>query len=298
MENYFITNYLEYLKYEKKLSKNTLSSYETELKCFNDFFKNQDILNLNTNDLKNFLTYLNNQNLSPSTRSHYLTVIHNFYLFCIRQGYTNTNPSDAIYLPKLEKKLPVVLTYEEIDKLLNMPLHNAYDYRLKAMLELLYATGMRISELIKLKYQNINFTDDFVRVEGKGSKERIIPINQTSKKYLTIYLENYRSTLIKKGKSCDYIFLNNLGTGISRQGFFKLLKKRGKEAKITKELSPHTIRHSFATHLLSNGADLRVIQELLGHSDISTTQIYTHLSNEQIKQEYFMSHPRAQKKKE
>ena len=162
------------------------------------------------------------------------------------------------------------------------------------MLELLYATGMRISELLSLRFTNVSLSENLVRVEGKGSKERIIPFNEISKKYLKLYIEEYRGHLIKKGKNYEELFLNNRGTPITRQGFFKILKTICLHAGIKKDVSPHTLRHSFATHLLSNGADLRVIQELLGHSDITTTQIYTHVTKEHEKEEYLKSHPRSQ----
>lgn len=289
----YIQLFLDYIKFEKKLSPNTLISYQKELMIFKEYFKNKNILTLTEPDLTNFLNYLDKQNFSSRTKAHYITVINNFYLFCLREDYLKNNPCEALYLPKLEKTLPKVLTYEEVDKILNIPLNNAYDYRTKAMLELLYATGMRISELISLKFQHLDLFNDVIRVEGKGSKERIIPINETAKKYLTIYLNDYRHQLVKKGKTCDYVFLNNRGLGITRQGFFKLLKQISAKANINKEISPHTLRHSFATHLLANGADLRVIQELLGHSDISTTQIYTHVTNEKAKNIYHNTHPRA-----
>ncbi len=296
MKNEYCNLYLNHLKYEKKLSNNTIISYQKELEEFLNFFNKKDILKLNEEDINRFLKYLDNdKKVMDLTKAHYITVINNFYLFCLQEEYICNNPCESIWQPKIAKKLPQVLSYEEVDKLLDININNAYNARTKAMLELLYATGIRVSELISLKFNHIDLFNDIIKVEGKGSKERIVPINQTAKKYLEIYLNNYRSLLIKKGKSCDYLFLNNLGLGISRQGFFKLLKQRAQEVNIKKDISPHTLRHSFATHLLSNGADLRVIQELLGHSDISTTQIYTHLTNEQLKKEYNNAHPRAKK---
>lgn len=287
--------YMDYLKYEKKLSANTIESYEKELTIFFQFLGTVSPFEVEEKEIHAFLQTLEKEHLSAATKAHYLTVIQNFYLFCLKEDYMKVNPCESIWMPKLEKKLPQVLTYDEVDRLLDIPLNTAYDYRTKAMFELLYASGMRISELIHLKFQHLDLFNDCVRVEGKGSKVRIVPINQTAKKYISIYLETYRPKLLKKGKSCDYLFLNNRGLGISRQGFFKLLKTRCQEARIEKEISPHTLRHSFATHLLQNGADLRIIQELLGHSDISTTQIYTHLSNEKIKEEYKEAHPRYKK---
>ena len=287
-----IKKYLNTLQYERKLSPNTIKSYEENLEIFLDFIKGKSIFEIKQNDIEEFL---GKQEKTETTKAHYLSVLNSFYLFCIYEGYTNYNPCEGIPMPRLIKKIPEYLTYEEVDKLLNIPLNTAYDYRTKAMLELLYATGMRISELLSLRYTNVDFDNDFVRVEGKGSKERIIPFNETSKKYLQLYLNQYRPVLVKKGKNYQELFLNNRGTPISRQGFFKILKNLCITTGISKQISPHVLRHSFATHLLNGGADLRVIQELLGHSDISTTQIYTHVSKEREKEEYLSSHPRSKK---
>ena len=293
MKNEYLKLYLNYLKYEKKLSNNTIMSYETELKEFEDYFKNNNLLKLTTKEIYSFIKYLDNEKkVTARTKSHYITVINNFYIFCLKEDYLKNNPCEAIWQPKISKNLPQVLTYEETDKLLDVNINNPYNARTKAMLELIYATGIRVTELISLKFNHVDLFNDVIKVEGKGSKERIVPINQSAKKYLEIYLNEYRSKLIKKKKSCDYLFLNNRGLGITRQGFYKIIKQRALEVGISKDISPHTLRHSFATHLLQNGADLRVIQELLGHSDISTTQMYTHLTNEQLKNEYSKTHPR------
>ena len=288
-----IIRYFEHLKYEKKLSENTQNSYQEELMTIIDFFHNKSPLTYTSCDINQFLKYLDDKHYQSTTKAHYITVLNNFYLFCIKEGYLNKNPCENIFMPKLTKHLPDILNYEEIDRLLDIPLNNAYDYRTKAMLELNYACGLRVSELTHLKLQDIDYQNEILKIIGKGSKERIVPYNQTSKKFLLKYINDYRKNLIKKGKNCDYVFLNNLGTGISRQGYFKILKQCATKANIKKTISPHTLRHSFATHLLENGADLRVIQEFLGHSDISTTQIYTHLSQEKIKKEYNECHPRA-----
>ena len=284
--------YMNTLQYERKLSMNTVVSYQKNLEIFLDFLNGKPIFQVTRDDIEEFLSV---QKKTETTKAHYLTVLNSFYLFCIDEGYTVQNPCEGIPMPKLVKKIPEYLTYEEVDKLLDIPLNTAYDYRTKAMLELLYATGMRVSELLSLRYTNVDLDEYFVRVEGKGSKERIIPFNETSKKYLELYLNQYRPMLVKKGKSYQELFLNNRGTPISRQGFFKILKALCVTTGISKQISPHVLRHSFATHLLNQGADLRVIQELLGHSDISTTQIYTHVSKEKEKEEYLSSHPRSKK---
>ncbi len=288
-----IEKYIDYLKYEKKLSENTINSYKNDLDCFKDFFK-KDLTKINLDDMHKYLDHLNKENKKATTVAHNITVINSFYSFLINENIIATNPCTNIISPKLAKKLPNYLTEEEVDKLLNIPLKTAYDYRNKAMLELLYATGIRVSELINLKFVNLELQDDFIRVMGKGSKERIIPMSNISKKYLIEYIEIYRKTLLKS-KDSEYLFINNQGNVISRVGFFKIIKKLCLKNNISKNVSPHILRHSFATHLLAHGADLRVIQELLGHSDISTTQIYAHLINDKLKKDYEEFHPHSHK---
>lgn len=287
-----ITKYIDYLKYEKKLSLNTISSYSDDLNIFILSINNKDLLKIDTKEIQIFLE--KEYEKSSRTKAHYITVLNNFYDFLIKENITKTNPLANIKLPKIEKKLPDYLTVEEVNKLLDFPLNNAYDFRNKAMLELLYATGIRVSELINLRISDIDFTNDYIRIIGKGSKERIVPFNDISKKYLILYINDYRPILLKR-KTNEFLFINNLSNQISRQGFFKILKEICFKQGINKNVSPHTLRHSFATHLLNNGADLRIIQELLGHSDLSTTQIYTEVLNEKLKKDYESSHPRAKK---
>lgn len=293
-EDYY-NKFYDYLVFEKKLSKNTVSSYQDNLKRFEDFINPKSVLNITSEDIASFLKF--NDNMAINSRAHYLTVVRNFYAFLCLEDINNNNPCEVIKNPKLSKTLPNYLTLEEVEKLLDIKLNTPFDYRNKAMLELLYATGMRVSELVNLKLSNISLEDDLVRVMGKGSKERIIPISSYAEKYLKIYLESYRNTLLGKNTS-DYVFINNHGNPISRIGFFKNLKKIANKQGIEKDISPHTLRHSFATHLLENDADLRIIQELLGHSDIKTTEIYTHLTNKKLKEEFLNHHPRAKKEEE
>ncbi len=288
----YYTKYLDYLIFERKLSKNTIASYQDNLKRFETFLNGKKIPNLSRKDIEDFLNF--NSNMAEKSRAHYITVIKNFYEFLSLEDLIQNNPCETIKMPKISKTLPPYLTEKEIDKLLDIKLETPFDYRNKAMLELLYATGIRVSELINLKLNNLDLQNDLIRVVGKGSKERISPISDIAEKYLKIYISEYRNQLLKK-KNSEYLFINNFGNPISRQGFFKNLKQIAKRQGIDKEISPHTLRHSYATHLLQNGADLRVIQELLGHSDITTTQIYTHLLNDQIKKDYFNYHPRAKK---
>lgn len=284
-------SFLNYLEFERKLSFNSLESYRYNLQAFYEFLQKKNLCSFDCHrtDIEEFLVY--SQHKSVTTRSHYLTCLRSYYQFLIEEDIVyhgkrkENNPCDLIPLPNAPKHIPQYLTIEEVDQLLNIPLNTAYDYRNKAMLELLYATGMRVSELIHLKIQDVDFDEDFVHVVGKGDKERIVPINEISKRYLYLYIIEYRPQLLKK-KNSDFLFINNLSKGISRQGFFKILKTLCVQNNINKEVHPHILRHSFATHLLNNGANLRVVQELLGHSDISTTQIYTHISDEKKRRDY------------
>ena len=281
-----INDFLNYLKFERKLSNNTYESYRYNLIKISNFFNNDELIYLNEDDIRNFL-YKSEE--TAKTKSHYLTVLKSFYNCMIDLDRINVNPCENIKMPKIEKKLPKFLTLEEVDKLLNVELREPLDYRNKAMLELLYATGMRITELLDLKLSNYYEDDAYVKVMGKGSKERIIPIGDITIKYLNIYINEHRNFILKT-KQSDYLFVNYNGNRLSRQGFFKLLKKLCDLNHIKKEVSPHVIRHSFATHLINNVANLKVIQELLGHENISTTEIYTHLSKEKLVEDY-SKHP-------
>lgn len=282
-----ISKYLDYLNYERKLALNTIKSYYNDLKEFDIYFKG-NIKNLKYKDIQDYLATLQDKN--SRTVAHYITVINSFYNFLVSDEIIKENPCTNIASPKLNKKLPNYLTEEEVDRLLDVRLVTAFDYRNKAMLELLYATGLRITELCNLKITDIDINNCFVRVYGKGKKERIVPLSDISLKYLTIYISHYRDVILKNTVS-DYLFISNSLKNISRQGFFKIIKNECNRAGIEKNVSPHVLRHSFATHLLKHGADLRVIQELLGHEDISTTQIYAHLVNEKLKKDYEY-HPR------
>lgn len=281
--------YLNYLKYERKLSDNSYNSYRYNLTKILKYF-NDDLLNLSEDDIRVFLY---NSKESSKTNAHYLTVLKSFYNYMIDLNILKINPCENIKSPKLNKKLPKFLSEEEVDKLLNIQCTKPIDYRNKAMLELLYATGMRISELLNLQLSNIYEEEAIVKVMGKGKKERIIPMGDITIKYLDLYLNEYRNYILKT-KQSEYLFVNYNGSKMSRQGFFKILKKLCDETGIKKEISPHVIRHSFATHLLNNGADLRIIQELLGHENITTTEIYSHVSNTKIKSDY-SKHPHYNK---
>lgn len=272
----------EYLITEYNTSKNTRDSYLYDLKELATFY-NKNIAYLKREDIQEYLRKLVNK--KARTKAHYLTVFNSFYSFLVKENIIAINPCENIKMPKLEKKLPEYLSVEEVDKLLDIKTNTVYEKRNKAMLEMLYGTGVRISELINLTMSNIFLEDKMIKVFGKGSKERIIPINTYALDCLADYLQFGRSALLGT-KTSEYVFISSRRTKITRQAFFKIIKKLCEEAGIKKNISPHILRHSFATHLLHNGADLRIVQELLGHSDISTTQIYTHLTNEKLENEY------------
>ena len=288
MNDSYLDNFIKYLLIDKKYSKNTIESYENDLNKYINFIK-KDVIIVNKNDILNYIKYLKDSNINDKSIAHNISVIRSFYKFLILEKIINKSPCEFIDLPKVKKSLPSVLSIEEVDKLLNINLKDNFSYRNKAMLELLYATGLRVSELVNLKLENIDLDECIIRIVGKGNKERIVPIGDVAIKYLKEYIIYYRDSLFKKEKS-DYLFLNNHGKKITRQGFFKIIKKLAKEKDIKTEISPHTLRHSFATHLLEHGADLRSIGELLGHSSVSTTEIYTHVSSEKLRKDYD-SHP-------
>lgn len=289
MEDIYLNNpelksYIEeYLYTEYNSSKNTINSYASDLKELANFYNNKNIAYLSKDEIQEYLRKMIEK--TSRTKAHYLTVFKLFYVYLINKGVISINPCEGIKMPKLEKKLPDYLTIEEVDNLLDIKTSTAYDKRNKAMLEVLYATGIRVSELINLTMSNLYLDDEMIKVFGKGSKERVVPINEVAIDYLNDYLSYGRSELLGI-KTSEYVFISSRHTKITRQAFFKFLKKLCEEKGIRKNISPHTLRHSFATHLLNNGADLRVVQELLGHSDIATTQIYTHLTNKTLKKEY------------
>ena len=280
-------DFLEYLKYERRVSVNTVDSYGENLLLLKNY-TNKYLIRLKKEDIKDFL---DNVEATARTKAHYLTVFNSFYKYLVFMDKIKSNPCDGIKAPKLEKKLPTYLTNEEIAKLFNIRLTKPVDYRNKAILEVMYATGARISEVINLELNQIDFEECIIRVVGKGKKERIIPLDDVAIEALDNYINNYRPFLIKN-ETCNYVFLNKNGEKISRQMIFKILKNLANKAGITKEISPHTLRHSFASNLLNNGADLRVIQELLGHENLETTEIYSHLQNKKIKDDY-NNHPHA-----
>lgn len=296
-----IDDFLNYCIFEKGLTKASIEAYHNDLKMFYLFFnpnndknnKSIPIDSISTKDIEQYLKSEIQSGKTDTTIAHKLTTIKSLFSYLEKMGIVEEDITNSISRPKLKKRLPSTLNVEEVEDLLNISLNTPFDYRNKAMLELLYGTGLRISELIGLKTFDLDYTSCIIRVLGKGRKERIIPIGEYCMYYIKLYLEKRKELL--KGKNTDYLFLNNRGTKITRQGFFKILKKILQEKGLNPDISPHTLRHSFATHLLSYGADLRSIQELLGHSDISTTKIYTHISDEKVKNDYHTYHPRDHK---
>lgn len=289
--------YRYYLRSERSMEQNTVSSYVSDIEGYLMYLEEVLYIDepdlIKEDDITKFLLSLKKKKYSTSTISRYLSSIKSFHKFLTKDGLVKKNVAIQISSPKIDKKLPTVLTVEEVTKFLDsIKGEKPLDLRNEAMFELIYACGFRVSELVGLKINNLHLTSKMIQVIGKGSKERLVPVNDYAIKILRKYLLEARPLLIKNAKDSGYVFLNNAGQVLSRVGFFKLLKDLAKKAGITKEISPHTLRHSFATHLLENGVDLRYIQELLGHEDISTTQIYTHLSLGKVKEIYKTAHPR------
>lgn len=283
-----IEKFTEYLLFEKKYSPNTIESYQNDLQKFNEYVDKNN-KQIDRKYMQNYIEYLSKE-MNPKSVSRNISTLKSFCKFLMLNKEIKTNPMEEISNPKIRKSLPKVLTEEEINKLLDIPLNNHFDYRNIAMLELMYSSGLRVSELVNLKVNDVDLDEGLVRIFGKGSKERIVPLDDYAIDEINTYITSHRRELFKHGEN-DYLFLNNHGEKMTRQGFFKILKKIAQEKNIKTEFSPHTLRHSFATHLLKHGADLRSIQELLGHSDISSTQIYTHITNERLKKNYTEFHP-------
>lgn len=291
-----LKKYKLYLLTNKHLSDNSVDSYLLDIYKYLEYMeksKINSIKKIKKEDIYNYLKSLDNNKYSIYSVVRKISSIKTFHRY-LTSMYEINDVSIDIDTPRFYKKLPNILTIEEVENLLNIKLETAFDYRNKAMLEVMYATGLRVSELVNLELNNVNLDEGYVRCFGKGNKERIVPLGEIALKYLKIYIDDYRDSL-KKRCLCDKIFLNNHGKGITRQGFFIILKEIAEEKGIKKNITPHMLRHSFATHLLNNGADLRSIQVMLGHSNLSTTQIYTNVSNEVLKENYELYHPRGHK---
>lgn len=287
----YVEDYLLFLKTEKKLGDNTINSYILDLE---DFFKtfNGSIESCTKKDILAYISSING--LEVSTVNRHISSLKSFFNYLVDESIIKVSPMEEVSSLKKTKKLPKYLSISEVNKLLNIPLNSEFDYRNKAMLELMYATGLRVSELVSIEYSNIDFENSIIRINGKGKKERIIPLGEVASYYLKVYLSDYRSKLLKRN-TYNQVFLNNHGNPITRQGFNYILENIRELTGITKEITPHVLRHSFATHLLEGGADIRSIQEMLGHENISTTNIYTEVVNDVLRSNYEMYHNRSHK---
>ena len=288
--NDYINDFLDYLVVEKGLSNNTQDSYRFDLLDFSKYLdekKINDLKSLDEKDIINYLTYLkDDKKLKARSIERHITTLRMLYKYLIKNEILTNDITANIDNLKLGRHLPDVLTVDEVNDLLDIKINTVFDIRTKAMLEIMYSSGLRVSELVNLELSDIDTYNDTILINGKGSKERIVPIGEYSKKYLNDYLQVRNELIKRKNGNPDKLFLNNHGMPITRNGFNFLLNNILKEKGIKKNITPHTLRHSFATHMLDNGADLRSIQELLGHSDIVTTRIYTHVSKKQIHDKY------------
>ena len=293
----FLKEYLAHIKLEKNLSQNTVSSYKIDINAFISFLKDSGIddpSDISSDHIGSFFKTLKELGLLGSSSARYFSSLKGFFLYLLKNKYIVKNPIEKITAPRISKKLPGVLDVSEVEKILSSPDANyKLGLRDKAMLELFYACGTRVSELINIKVNDLFFEDEIIRVFGKGSKERLIPVGSSAIKWVGEYLKKSRPLLMKKSKSENNLFLNSRGSKLSRMGVWKIIDRYVKQAGIEKDVHPHTFRHSFATHLLEGGADLRAVQEMLGHADISTTQIYTHIDRDYIKQVHKQYHPRG-----
>ncbi|MCK9280922.1 MAG: site-specific tyrosine recombinase XerD [Melioribacteraceae bacterium] len=293
----FVKEYLSIIKLEKNLSDNTIFSYKNDLMKLLDFFEKLNIIDyseINSETLINYFSSIKNEGLSNSTIARYISAFKGFFKFLLKNGYITKNPMTKIPSVKKKKNLPDVLSFQEIELILNSAeSDDIRGRRDKALLELFYSSGLRISELINLTVNNVFIKEEMVRVLGKGSKERLVPVGSSALSCIKDYLLYSRPHLENKITSENILFLNVRGRKLSRMGVWKIVDFYVKKSGIKKDIHPHTFRHSFATHLIEGGADLRSVQEMLGHSDISTTQIYTHIDNDFVKQEHHDHHPRG-----
>lgn len=293
-----LDDFLHYHRLARGLSWNTLESYRFDLKKYFEYLKKQNISDLNAVTSENISGFIHTlSGLKAASRARQLSAIRTFHKYLLNEEYCDSNPAEMIDSPKLGRKLPGTLTVDEMKKLLSLPYPKDYlGWRDKAILEFLYATGVRISEMINFTTKNFLPQIGWVRIIGKGNKERLVPIGKEAVKAIKLYLERSRPNLAKSDSE-DIMFLNRWGKKLSRMGAWKIIKRYIHQAGIKKKVTPHTIRHSFATHLLEGGADLRAVQEMLGHADISTTQVYTHIDRDFIKQEHRSYHPREKPSK-
>ena len=291
-----IKGFKSYLQIERSLSDNSVQAYIRDVKKFANYAIPIELSELKVSrvDISNFLAQINQKNISSRSQARIISGIKAFYKYLIMEDYLKINPTELIESPKIGLKLPDTLSLIEIDKLIAaVDLSNKQGERNRAILETLYSCGLRVSELVHLQLSNIHFKEGYLKVTGKGDKERLAPIGGRAIKYLTIYINEVRNhQKIKKGNE-DFVFLNNRGTKLTRVIIFLIIQKLTEKIGLKKKISPHTFRHSFATHLIEGGADLRAVQEMLGHESITTTEIYTHLDNEYLRSNIIQFHPRS-----
>ena len=294
--NVYIRGYKNYLQIEKSLSNNTVDAYCRDIIKLNEFFNNELItkkLNkLSYQDFQNYLSHLNKQKINARSQSRVISSIRSFFKYLLLEKIVDENPSDLLENPKTGKKLPEFLTIKEVDELVQQIDRSKSDgERNLAIIEVLYGCGLRVTELIELKISEIYWKEGFIRVIGKGNKERLVPLGKIASKHLKVYLNEVRVHQKLNNEFIDHVFLNKNGKKLSRVMVFKIIKRLTELAGIKKNVSPHTLRHSFATHLVEGGADLRAVQEMLGHQSITTTEIYTHLDKNYLKQSILDHHP-------
>ncbi len=294
--NHYLDLFLNYLVVEKGLAENTVEAYSRDIGGYLDFLGRrgaESVSDVRPSDVAGFIASMKERGLGARSRARALSSVRMFHRFLVVEGYCDDNPTAIIEAPKSLAKLPTVLAAREVERLLAAPAGDgAIAVRDRAMLELLYATGLRVSELVTLKLRDVNSDAGYLLAMGKGRKERLVPMGEAARAALGAYLAAARGELDRAGGS-DCLFLSRLGDGMTRQAFWNIIKKRSREAGIPRNISPHTLRHSFATHLLENGADLRSVQVMLGHADLSTTQIYTHVTRERLKRLHEEIHPRG-----
>lgn len=294
--NDYLDHYLNYLAVERGLARNTLDAYGRDLARYLDYLEKHQVTNLQGVTpavVLRFLSHLKAAGLSPRSRARTLAALRTFHKFLVRERLAADNPTDQVVSPKSLTALPHTLSPRDVDSLLTSPKgETPLAWRDRAMLEILYATGLRVSELVSLKFDDLQMDVGYLVAFGKRSKQRIVPLGETAVAALRAYLQHGRPGL-DKGRGSQILFLNRSGEGLTRQGFWKIIKRRARAAGIRQSITPHTMRHSFATHLLENGADLRSVQAMLGHADIATTQIYTHVTRERLRQMHARHHPRG-----
>jgi integrase/recombinase XerD len=288
-----IDQFLDAVWVEQGLSENTLSAYGSDLKIFAKWLAGKPMLEVDGGQLSSFLSSRYKDGIGNRSSARILSSLRRFYGYYIRENSIKIDPTALIESPHIGQSLPISLSERDVELLLEAPeVSNALGFRDRAMLEMLYATGLRVSELVNLKFEQISFRQGVVRIIGKGNKERLVPVGEEAMSWLEDYMAQARKSLLGE-RQCDFLFVTNRADGMTRQAFWHIIKRHAKKAGISKELSPHTLRHAFATHLLNHGADLRVVQLLLGHADLSTTQIYTHIARERLKELHAKYHPRG-----